>query len=559
MRARTTIIGACLLFAGLLFCSKDNIAGNSSQDGNVRGRLAKADGSPAAGVTIRFFPVDNAPRQVAKILAQIDSVTTDSDGNFGIDLDSGTYNMLAATDTTAAYQDSITAGVDTAIVDTMKVPGSLRAKVQLQSTDDPRTVFVLVMGTNVWAGPDTAGDFSLANMAEGTYNVRILTTLDLYDPLDTAFSIRSAVADTLAMPIQLKYTGIPVPTGLIIQYDTLKQIVTLSWDKPTTGRTVASYTIYRKRADSTTTSILAGGVIDTVYRDSTGVQNKTYEYRIAVMDAQGTEGGKGTSEDVTILPKYELVRSMQLSGKNYYDITTGPDGKIILRNDLSTAVLDSALQVITAFNFPSAPYGNGYGIAIDDSERIWAADYSDGNKITVFDIDGSVVDSVVEPELKYVSLIRYKSSSKTMYVCVCSDPPVGDNWSIRTYDTQGQFISFFPNNAAPLTDYITDMAFNGNGDLVVLNHRDSLVTVYDSTGIVKRSYKARTQLYSIDVLPNNRYLVSQVGQRGLIHVLDEDFVLNSILNDSASVSSRFCVDSHGRMVFRVDNTITIYK
>ena len=109
----------------------------------------------------------------------------------------------------------------------------------------------------------------------------------------------------------LQYTGIPVPTGFKISYDTLKQIVTLLWSRQKTGRTVKGYNIYRMNVDSNTTlaSINPHLVTDTAYSDTTGVQDQSYEYQVAAVDSNGTEGTKSAINSVKLIGMFILVRT----------------------------------------------------------------------------------------------------------------------------------------------------------------------------------------------------------------------------------------------------------
>jgi hypothetical protein len=296
-------------------CTNDkNITGNGSQTGNaITAMLYNPGGSPAANAKVKFYPIHYNPRTggLTKTMATVvDSTTTDDKGNYTAKLDTGTYNVLAAGDSGVVYQDSITVVKDSTVhppADTLKAPGGLRGRVRLQPGDDARTVFILFLGTNTWSTPDdSTGKFTVTNMAEGTYRVRILTTLDAYMPKDTVLSVTAGKVDSLTHDIVLQYTGIPVPSGLKINYDTLKQIVNLSWNKSPTGRKVAGYNVYRQYMGSTDSSLvkIKSTWTDTVFHDSTGIQDQTYKYRIAVVDTQGTEGVKSMIDSVTIQPAF---------------------------------------------------------------------------------------------------------------------------------------------------------------------------------------------------------------------------------------------------------------
>jgi hypothetical protein len=282
----------------LLYCGQNPPnAGNSSQVGNpVASMLYNPDGSPAKQAKVCFFRHGDDPRNSHAV----DSTYTDNNGNYTASLDTATYNILATLGTNATFQDSIivTEGDTTRPPpDTLKSLGSISGRVELQDTDDPRTVFILFMGSNTFTRPtDLLGNFTATNMAKGKYAVTLITTLDDYAVMDTSFVITAGLDSVIPQPIVMNYTGIPIPKGLRIEYDTMKQIVTLYWNTPTTGRPAGSYNVYRRNIDSNTVlaRINTTPVTDTTYSDSTGIQDMTYEYQVAVVDTLITEGTKSS-------------------------------------------------------------------------------------------------------------------------------------------------------------------------------------------------------------------------------------------------------------------------
>ena len=279
-------LAVCLF---LFVTCTNNVAGNSIKKGNptASAMLRNPGGSPAVNAKVRFFPINYNPRTggLAKKLAAMDSATTDSTGNYSVNLDTGTYNVLASGDSGMMYQDSLTVTKDSAIhppADTLKTPGGLRGRVRLQPGDDARTVFILFMGTNTWGTPDdTSGKFIVANMAQGTYRVRVLTTLDAYVPKDTVLSVAAGIVDSLPHDIVLQYTGIPGPAGLKVSYDTLRQMVILAWTGADTSL-ISGYNVYRaikgQNFSLITQSPLPGTV--TTYSDSTVSVGNTYAYTV---------------------------------------------------------------------------------------------------------------------------------------------------------------------------------------------------------------------------------------------------------------------------------------
>jgi hypothetical protein len=393
---------AVFLIAG---CT-EKLAGNTSETGNaVTASLYNPGGSPTVHAKIRFIPINYNPRTggLGKIAAKVDSATTDANGTYTAKLDTGAYNVLAAGDSGVVYQDSIVVVKDSTVrppADTLKSPGSIRGVVRLQPGDDARKVFILAMGTNTFSWPeDAAGNFALADMAEGKYKVRIMSILDNYDVLDTSLEIRSGKSDSLADTIVLPYTGIPVSVGLKISYDTLKQIVTLTWNKPVNGRKVVSYSIYRKRSDSTDFVKINGGVTDTIFSDSTGVQDQTYEYRVAAVDSNTTEGTKSAGVSVKVVGAFSLIDSIggegtqngQFAGAN--DVTALSNGNIVVLdyNRHYAQIFDSNGVFLKRFGQEGNSNGqfqNPIAITQDDSNQVYILDEI-GGRVQEFDKDGN--------------------------------------------------------------------------------------------------------------------------------------------------------------------------
>ena len=349
-------VAASTVFA-LLHCSSP-LAGNGSGIGNgvVASMLHNPGGSPAKNAKVVFYPVNYNPHTgglgKTATAATPDSTTTDNNGNYTITLDTGSYNVLANGDSGLAYQDSITTIKGDTVKpppDTLKPAGTIQGIIQMQPGDDPRTVFILFMGTHTFTMPvDIAGNFTTDNMAAGTYSVRIITTTPNYKVLDTNLSVIAGTVNVLPAPIVLQYTGIPVPTGLKITYDTMKQIVTLIWNKPINGRIVQSYTIYRKLSDSANFVNIKGGVTDTTYNDSTGVQDMTYEYRVAVVDTNASEGTKSAAVSVTILPALQFVKNVGSSGSGTGQYAAPVASCITPQNEL--LVVDYKRGVVLRFD-----------------------------------------------------------------------------------------------------------------------------------------------------------------------------------------------------------------
>jgi hypothetical protein len=230
-----------------LMCSKDKIAGTvSDTDSGKSAMVYNPDFTPAKGAKVRFFAMDDTTR------SPVSQTETDTNGRYSYKgLAKGMYNIIANNDSLLSYQDSVYITPDTAFIhpDTLGKPGSVTAIVGLQPNHDPRTVTVQGLGTNVFCNVDSNGRFTLAPLARGTYNLRIVTTLPDYSARYKTITATSAKNDTLNDTIFLPYTGIPVVLGMKASYDTVNGLVCLSWNK-TSYRDFQTYVIYRDAFES---------------------------------------------------------------------------------------------------------------------------------------------------------------------------------------------------------------------------------------------------------------------------------------------------------------------
>lgn len=304
--------------------------GNGSGTGNaVVGILYQSDGiTPAAGVRVHIRPrkslADTSGAGLTKrlaLLAALDSVVTDSAGRYAFDttLDTGTYVITSASGNNAVLIDSVAvknkAATDSLAPDTLKPAGALKGVIKLSEGGDPRKVFILAFGIDRFARVNTDGSFKFSGLAEAKYDLRLISSLDNYGVLDTnAVPVHSADTtnlDTIILP----FTGIPTPKNVKITYDTLKQIVTLTWSKADTAL-VKSYNVYRRNVDSNTVAVRinASPVADTIYRDSTGVQGQMYEYRVAAVGKSAAEGGQSPADSVKAVSWFVLGDSIGTYG-----------------------------------------------------------------------------------------------------------------------------------------------------------------------------------------------------------------------------------------------------
>jgi hypothetical protein len=353
---RFVLAGICAALILACFSEKQTNAPPAGNEVWV-GTLFLEGGRPAVHARVRVYPVDHAPNSIdaaAKRSAGADptfSTFTDSEGEYQIGaLPQGEYNVLGDLDGAVSYQDSVFLSEQSGSLssDTLSLPGSLEGSIRLQPDHNPISATVQVLGTYYFANVDAKGRFTLPGLAGGVYTVRILANRPSYSPLYVSARVRSGTVDTLEGELRPPYTGIPVVTGIRAEYDTLRGIVSLAWDKPE-YRDLSDYLIYR---DSSLAFALSDTPIgrshDTVFLDTlyfpsaTGLftpddtRDRLMAYRIKVRNKSNEVGlSYGTAEVTVAAPAKVRTRMSFRVGESLWDSTLQGDSisvAVLLRN-----------------------------------------------------------------------------------------------------------------------------------------------------------------------------------------------------------------------------------
>jgi hypothetical protein len=395
---KVLLAAALLPGCALLNCMNPNSGGTETGDAKVSGVLYNSGGSRSAGAKVACIPRHYNPNGGSR--TGIDSTVTDDTGSYRFKtMPADTYNIFAQSDSGLVYIESVVVKPDSQRripPDTLKAPGSIRGRIELEPGDDARNVFIIFLGTYVFRmADDSVGNFAISDLAKGRYRVRILANLPNYRVMDTAFTITAGRDSVLPQPIRLEYTGIPVPQGLRIVYDTLKQIVTLIWNKPTTGRPIQGYNIYRKHQDSSLV-ILKSDWSDTTYNDSTGIQDITYEYRVAAVDTNTTEGTRSAAVSVIFSSSFNLFRTLgngqgtgngQFNGLRSLAVDSGGNIFCVDEGNNRIQVFDSIGNYLRQWG---SQFGTPEDICIDSVGNIYVADYGN-HRIQKFSNGGAFV------------------------------------------------------------------------------------------------------------------------------------------------------------------------
>jgi hypothetical protein len=277
------------------------IAGNSSGVGNgmVVGKLFSPDGkNPSQGAIVTVWR-KNSLAAIGDTASSgaIKTTATDMRGGFSIDTldDTGMYLIQGIdNEENMVLIDSIHIGKrDTTVSlppDTLKAPGAIKGSVVLPLGGNFMQVFVLAFGNDRYVQVKENGTFLFKQLAEATYTLKILSVSSQYGLIDTG-NVRVTSAETTDIgAVELPLRQLP-KIHLRTAYDSMAQVVTLSWNPAPAGITMG-YNVYRRGIGGFFATPLNDSmfVTDTVYADSSPVQDSTYSYGVAMVDKNGKEG-----------------------------------------------------------------------------------------------------------------------------------------------------------------------------------------------------------------------------------------------------------------------------
>ncbi|MCX7725419.1 MAG: hypothetical protein N2053_01090 [Chitinispirillaceae bacterium] len=337
-----------IIFLGILLlslqCNINNNSNGGTESGNAKiiGMLYQKDGkTPAKGVCVMIRPRKSLLfPNLSKEKIVYDSVFTDNEGRFLFDstLDYGIYTIEALSGNDGVLIDFVVVKEGETPLKlppyTLRPTGAIKGVIRFSEEGDPRKILILVYGIDRIIQVRNDGSFEISNLAEGSYDLRIVPTLDNYDVIDT-MEIPVISGDTTELgEIILPFKGIPIVQGLSATYDTMKIMVQLKWKSIDTSL-ISGYHVYRKNINSDTMSCIARLSAmpqkEIFFWDSSVEVEKTYEYRVTALDKNGNQGLLGNSVKVSPISSYFIKKifdfdSLIIGSNNY--IT-----KIIINND----------------------------------------------------------------------------------------------------------------------------------------------------------------------------------------------------------------------------------
>jgi hypothetical protein len=359
-------------------------------------------------------------------------VKTTSKGSYAINgVDTGLY-VIEGIDSAnnRALIDSVhvtdkNAGKDLG-PDTLLPGGAIKGKIRLSEGGDPAKVLILAYGTDKLAWPEPDGSFKVKNFAHGKYKLHIIPLLSEYNSLDTgAISVHSAETTDVGT-LSLPFNGVPVPKNLSLSYDSLKQIVSLLWNTPASNKNFKGYTVFRRDIDSnnTLTALSRTLLTDTVFFDSSAIQDRKYEYAVACVD------------------------------------TLGNTGKICQG---TTVTITSVIKIVSFWGDPGAGQGqlsDPQKIAVDDSGYVFVVDES-FKRVQKFTINGTFVTEFVDTFVEIRGICT--DTGGNVYVADRK------NETVIKFSSSGTRLSSLPVTGLNAQD----VTASASGDIFVLGESDA--------------------------------------------------------------------------------------
>jgi hypothetical protein len=566
------ILGTALYFLAIYLISctgsstDSNIAGNGTRIGNpsIVGMIYKPDGkTPAPNATVFLRKKNSLPEiGLKKQASDIAIVTTGNDGRFEIDsVANGTYVIECNDmDDNYALYDSVGVENNDSTVnlpaDTLKPAGVISGTITLPEGGDFSRVYVLVFGVQRFSIVDSNGNFYLDNLAEGNYNLRIISTLEYYENLDTMM-IPVLSAETTKLAIEQPFAGVPTAKNLIlVRYDTLSHAVTLSWNKIDPSR-ILGYNVYRKEMYALSERLFLGldnddpeigslsfskvnytPITDTIFNDLTAYQNEKCTYAVTVVSKDLKESSISNEISVTIATRFSADTLFHKDFGNFSEEKGCNPNKLLYKNGTFYIASHYGVRLYdTLFNqtgildnFPRRPFE----IAADNNGRIYVSVLNSANTVeyythsisSIYIFNQNIIakrlnlndtlDSI--PALGFeASLFTVLKNGNIIFVNKTQD-------SLFICDTIGSTIrkvGGFAKGSKGISTLATDR--NNN---IFLYEEDKGISIYNDDGVKLRSFdtKFHSLKSKIDIDPRNGNIYFCVSGRLTVFSPEGQFI-----------------------------------
>lgn len=382
MKTPSNLLPALLACLGLAACDSDKATGTMDDTNqSAMARVYLPDHTPAAKAEVLAWKVNDTTAEAAA------RTETSSDGSYSLGvLPDGLYRVVARKDGLVAMQDSMTtvAGRLSPRDDTLRSQAVATGTVKMTGSDNPSTVTILVMGTDVILyNVDKSGSFRLEGLATGTYRLRLSSTNANYTT--TAATIRVTAGKTTDVgAIRMNFTGTPPVDSLKAVIDTAKNHVVLSWKLPEV-KDFRFVRVYREPLDGSEKPKLVGYSTGTTFRDSAFDYSATskewlYTTRIHTLDG---DSGYAAWTRVTQKPVQRIFAEVWASVKGmrrytdeldsvaprsvqyaWISVRTSPDRPTSLSWSFQGRTVSIPADSIDATGWPEYPFVDSFAIRL---------------------------------------------------------------------------------------------------------------------------------------------------------------------------------------------------
>lgn len=518
------------------------------------GLIFTNDGNPASNVSIAFVPSDLNPQSGSE---EIESAFSDTEGRFSVEgVTDGVYNILYKRDSQMALRHSIEikdGAFVTAVSDTLKKTGSIRGVVTLLPEHSNLNIYLLLIGTNRFVSPiDEYGNFYIDSLAEGAYELTIVTKEANYGYIDTSFYIESGVQDTFADTLRIPYVGLQTPDSVSIIYDTLLQKTTVQWSA-VESETVGGYQICRRAIDDTS-DVTLFRVEATSFVDSCDglfvLQNQDYSYDVATVDMDGRCGKPSDPQSMVYESHFRVCDSIKLGSlreRAFGGIISDGEGTLfaVCSDSALVYVLDEERHTLT-HNLTIPDEVRPFDIVLmDDGSMMIAGDKGcynldrDGEMLWRYDIQTPMIDVVDTNMIYYADTSSKYSGINSIFsldVITGEKDTVlfADEREVKSFSIEDgiiyiafDFYGYLVVERSPLECYTPQLLYSGGHirgacDIALGKNCITILTGKQLSQFNKKTMKK----ISHTILENGRYVTT--GTSGIFSVLNDDGVLHKL-------------------------------
>ncbi len=487
----------------------------------ISGKVEYQDGDPAENTVVTIRPSDYLP-MTEQYFTRTD--TTDIKGNFEFDrVPEGSYIIVGNhKDTLFVLIDSVIMppDTDTTILlptATLGSPGAIQGTIRFAGEGYYSQIYVLVFGLGRFATVNQDGEFLLDTLPAGKYRLRFLDIMDGTNFLDMSeIEVDTGKTDTLT--VVMDSTSLPQPSNFLSSYDSLAQIVTLTWNKLNKNYNL-SYRIQRSVDYANYEVLTSSSFTDTFFRDDVVYYPDLHVvYKVTSVDSTGKESAE-RKNIIEVKSRWEVdtvrfdIPVPDASVKCYpgkngdWWIARKAAGGDSSQPEVSRH--DSLGKFLMSWkpfqmNGMSAEHYTDPGrLAFDDNGNIYSlgSDVSGYNyRLCKFDSSFSLIDTIMVPgDDAYYPVVSFGIRNNHIYI-------VNNRWELRV-DT----ITVFDTSLRLIGSYEFDDTVTETDNISVFNDSIAVGVVNDSLKIIYLDNQLN-EIGGFDVTPFVDSIQSQLSQ-----------------------------------------------